>query len=396
MNHWENIVPSRETPGARARMIAQDVEHASEKGDPSELRVLKIRNALKERGLLEQEVARIKSLFKAELGPFARHFGNDCWEMLTVLELFDEETAWHCVDTYEIARNKVEKTLWNGLVLADEFHAESVDLGRFYRACLLHDVGKIEVPHAVLVNRVTDERCAAILFQHQDDVLLPRLREKLGDNFSLPKSVDSPGALLQFLYDDLHLRPQAVAPIKLLLDEQSVDDGLSEQLAHCGCTPDDSLLDIMRTHDTHSEKILSHLGYTVEGKLAGSHHQHKNGEHRYRITIGSLQVSIDLADIVHLADVENAILSRRHYKDKQTPIDALRVLSLHARQGLVEGYVAYLWIADEMQSINRQALTGSEIAAYDSLVSFLDTERSHHLGWPDWRTTTMEMRKAAA
>ncbi|MFZ1654988.1 MAG: hypothetical protein WBO92_03415 [Candidatus Moraniibacteriota bacterium] len=392
MNHWETTPPvDRQT---EARSITRDLELLPEHGQPNEFRTLRILEQLKKQELLDEAVDRVKGLYEAEMREMKDDFGEDCWELLAVLELFDPETAQHCISTYEVARKKVKKVLWNGVVLAETFQQEQVDLTQFYRTCLLHDIGKIEVPHAVLVNRVPDEHCADILFDHRDDILVPRLKEKFGENFVLPESIHDGPALLQYLYTSLHIRPQEITPIKLLL-EHPLDDEIKEQLAHCGCSPDDTLLHIMRTHDAYSERILTALGYPIEGEIAGAHHHHPNGDKKYQITIGTMRVSIDLADIIHLADVENAMLSKRHYKEGGTPLKALQVLALHTKQGLIQDYIAYLWIADELLELHPEKLGGDEQKLYTDIATFLDTERSQHLGWPDWNAGHKSWKKAA-
>lgn len=394
MNHWETLPTN--TWETEARAIACDLERLPEHGQTDEFRTLRILDRLKEQGLLSEAVAHVKEHFKSEMQEMQDHFGEDCWKLLAVLELFDPETAEHCVNTYAIAKNKVEMKLWNGIVLTDAFKQEQVDLPQFYRACILHDIGKIEVPHAVLVTRVPDEQCADILNEHRDDVLLPRLRLKYGPQFELPTTIQDGPSLLKYLYNTLHLRPQEITPIKLLL-EHPLDEEINEQLSHCGCSLEDSLLEIMRTHDAYSAQILAKLGYPVEGDIAGAHHQHASLEKKYHITIGTMQVSVDLADIIHLADVENAMLSKRHYKEGSTPLKALQVLAIHAKQGLIQDYIAYLWIADEMLSLETAQLDATDRALYTSLAAFLDSSKARHLGWPNWRdTNNVDTQKLAA
>lgn len=391
MSHLELVEQSN--TNLTAREIVQDLELSVEK-KVSDLRVFRIIEKLKSENLLEDEVSRVKSLFNKEIKDLGDDFTEECWQMLTVLELFDEETARHCVDTYLIAKSKVEKELWSGMRLSDEFHKESVSLVQFYRACLLHDLGKVEVPHSVVVNQITDEECAKMLFENKDDVLIPELQKKLGENYSLPQHIKDYKSLLQYLHEELHTRPQTLAPVKLLL-EQPITNEVIEQLAHCGCSIEDSLLKIMRTHDEYSKKILQEMGFAIEGELAGAHHKHKADDIKFKITVGTIQITIDLADIVHLADVENAILSKRHYKEGKTPIDALKILSLHSKQGFIESYIAYLWIADEMNKINEGEINEKDLENFNFIAKFLDEEKSHHLAWPDWRINYRELKLAA-
>lgn len=369
-----------------ARNIACDLKIPLEKEIAHELRAFKILEELKNKNLLEKEVARVKNKFKEELKSLDKDFTEECWEMLTVLELFDEETALHCVNTFLIAKSKVEKTLWNGIILANEFKKEEVSLPQFYRACVLHDIGKIEVPHSVLINQVTDLKCARLLFENQENILTPLLKDRFGDRHTQGITFNNEEELLEYIYNELHTRPQTLTPVKVLLDAPITEEIIS-QLAHCGCSIEDSLLKIMQTHDEYSNTILKRLGLNIEGELAGSHHINKNKETSHQITVGTMQVTINLADIVHLADVENAIVSKRHYKTEKTSLDALKILAMHSKQGLIggEGYVAYIWIADEINKIQEDLRNEEEIKTYNFITNFLNEEKNKHEFWPSWK-----------
>ncbi len=397
------ILPTNEE---RARRIARDFELFDRDISPKDLRYTHIIEHLRgevdgDTNLLEVQTVRVRKIFAEDLGAFGESLPADVWEILTVIELFDPETACHCVDTYLVAKNKVEKRLFNGMVLANSFKEESVDLDTFYTSCLLHDVGKVEVPHEVVTNTVTDTECATHLFAHKDDILLPALRDYFNNPlFALPETIDSPEALNRYLNEELHERPQKFTPIYLLLGNLTpeVREEVSRQLNHVGCTLDDSLLTIMRTHDGYSRDILKMLGHSVEATLAGAHH-HKNEdnkeeEHKYRITIGTLQVSVDLADIIHLADVENAISNSRHYKTGKPLLEALKVLAVHAKYGVIDNYIAYIWIADALNDPNSTTLFNLENEDdrknYDFIASFLDTQKKQRLGYPAWRLEQMK------
>ena len=392
MNVFEFRQP--QTLTAQAKKIACDLESFLEKEKPTELRIFTILEKLKEKNLLDQEISRVKNLYRKDLGSFETEFGEDSWEMLTALDIFDENTAIHSINTYITAKKKVEKKLWNGVVLVHEFNREQVTLPQFYRACILHDIGKIEVPHAVLTNKATDRSCALALFENKDEILLPLLRKKLGESFSLPEAIKSSEVLLSYLQNELHIRPQAIAPITLLLPKP-IDEEVIAQLTHCGCTLEDSLTTIMQKHDEYSKKILQKTNYPVEAELAGAHHKHNNEAVRYKTTVNVLRTSIDLADIVHLADVENAILSKRSYKEERTAVEALKVLSLHSTLGLIESYIAYIWIADEMNTIKEQKVEDGDQKNFNDVVHFLEEAYTKNPTWPDWKVDYLMLKEAA-
>lgn len=370
-----------------ARKIACDLELIDKTLIPDALRFTHILDRLREGELLASQIERVKKLFAEDLGEFENELSPAVWEMLTVMELFDPETAWHCVNTYNIAKEKVETKLFSGIVLADSFKDEGVSLEQFFVSCLLHDVGKVEVPHSVVVNKVGDSECADLLYTHQEDTLLPALRLRSGDpNFVLPEIITSGTALNSYLNETFRIRPQDITPVRLLLYEMTPEESVEVklQLSHCGHTLESTLLDVMRTHDAYSREILENAGFRIEAILAGAHH--KNKDHTYKITIGAIQVAVDLADIIHLADVENAYMSARHYKGENTNLQALKVLALHADRGLVDEYIAYLWIADTLHKKQDtfDLTKESEKADYEYITNFLDTQMKSHLGWPEW------------
>lgn len=370
-----------------ARDIVRNLEFIDKATSPDDLRYSRIIGLLEESHLLTSEIERVKKQYGENLGEFGATLSEDVWAMLTVLELFDVGTIHHCIETYHLAKNKIEHTFFKNsrlesFSLIDSF--SKVGLPTFYRACLLHDIGKVEIPYSVVINRITDSDCADMLFAHKKEALLPALRNHTGNSdFEIPENIHSGEDLLAYLHDSLRTRPQALAPIRLLLGNMTEGDveKISIQLAHCGRSLDDSLISIVRTHDDYSRKILEESGMGVEAVLAGSHHISTGQE--YRILIGTLQVTVDLAHIIHLADVQNAIMSMRHYKPEQTPLEALKILAVHAQHGLVDSYIAYVWIADELNQM--KDIEESERESYAYIANFLDAEKRNHLAYPEWR-----------
>lgn len=371
-----------------ARAIARDLELVDKTLTPDTLRYTRILETLRRDGLLEGERRRVQTLYGEELGAFGESLTQEVWELLTILELFDPETARHCVDTYLIAKSKVESTLSTGIVLADSFEKEGVDTKTFFTSCLLHDIGKIELPHEVVINSVTDTECANLLLRHKDDTLIPALRKYFhSETYLLPTHIEKSTDLLDYLHTTLKVRPQMLAPVRLLLGDISPDkrEEIEKQLFHCGMSLNDSLLMIMRTHDAYTERILTACGMEIEGVIAGAHHISHHPQ--YTITVGTMQVTVDLAHIIHLADVENALMSARHYKRERTPLEALSILASHAEHGFVDEYITYLWIADELYRYGA-ALELTEDTArtyYERITHFLDSEEVKHPEYPDWR-----------
>ncbi len=300
---------------------------------------------------------------------------SENWEMLAVLWLFDEETTKHSIETYRIARDKVTKPLLGEVVLADEFTKEGVSLEQFFRACIFHDIGKIAVPRALLTDKNSDVECAAILLAHPEDMLFAC--ENRGVTFaSRVLEHITPEGLVTLLHDTYGLRPSAVLPVRLLLRLGQEPD-INEELLKQGLTLDSTLIDVMNIHEKSSQDILELVSMSVEARLVGSHHNH-NSENPYTITIGTLQLTVDISDIIHLADVEQAVGSARYYKRPESALSVMETLVWHAERGFVHKEITYLWIADEISKIDdivlKHARTGKDAPALAHILDFLTKE----------------------
>ncbi len=286
---------------------------------------------------------------------------NKDWEMLAVLWLFDEKTAHHSVETYRIARDKVTKPLLGNVVLAKEFTKEGVSLEQFFRACLFHDIGKLAIPLNVLTDSQGDTESAALILacSNEMNTSFEAHHISIGQE-DLEKL--KPTELVALLHEKYALRPANILPIRFLLKpEQSREIG--ERLASYGLSTDSSLTEVMRIHEKVSQEILENAGMPVEAELVGSHHTRngtRNGKTPYTITIGTLQITIDIADIIHLADVEQAMGSERHYKRPESSVSVLDTLVRHAQRGLVQKELTYLWVADELLHIDKTLLDSAK------------------------------------
>lgn len=338
-----------------------------------------LRSSLEQSGELPSIESYVKELYEQELSE-AKFLTSADWKMLSILWLYDPETAAHSVQTYRIARERIDRPIElkeHDIVinLAEEFSREGVNEEVFLRACLLHDIGKLSIPIEVLTNHITDSECADILYENYGS-LEDAVRNALSyaPSQELPESAE---ALLQALHS-VHIRPKALVPMRLLLSPGQ-EESVARGLARHGLTLDDSLLTIMQIHDGYSRSILLEQGLQVESALAGAHHRHREeySPTPYKITIGTLQVSVDLADIIHLVDVTQAMESRRYYKYPGSNIKVLAVLVEHAMDDLVDPLLTYLWVADEMGKMSQRINPGEE-SAYLIIKQFLETSREEY------------------
>ena len=363
--HLESEVAREEDPTLRAREIARQA------GFGYALR------ALREQHLLEREVARVKAAYEKQLfdaGPFMT---EEVWEAFTVIELFHPETADHCAETYRIARGKVERPLLGSDVrFAELFGEEHITLPIFYSACLLHDIGKVDVPYELIANTVDDRECAYLLNLHRDDPFV---------HAALTRSSASPASDPETLIEELAAtgyRPKDVAPAALLLSQESV-----RALSGQGIDVNQTLAELIRPHEAYSASILASLGFPEESKLAARHHNYQNLPVETPVTVGGLGVSIDVAEILHLADVEQAMRAARGYKPSATALEAMVTLIHHAARGIVDTGITSVWVRDEIERLypdgtdrTEAVQNPSERANLMTVVAFLRENSSIQLG----------------
>ncbi len=294
---------------------------------------------LREQHLLAPEIARVKAQYEKQLLDAESFMTEDTWEAFTVMELYHPETADHCANTYRLAREKVERRLsGSGVLLSELFNEEKVALGVFYRACLLHDVGKVDIPYDIIANTVSDRECAYRLASRKDD---PLVQEAFAKGQISP--TDDPEELIWSLAANGR-RPKDIAPARLLLSPEVAD-----ALAKRGVEITKTIAELIRPHEMRSAAILEALGFYEEGRLVARHHNYQNLPADAPVAVGTLEVGVDLAEILHLADVEQAMMAHRKYQLPATDLDALLTLVAHAERHFIRNAdVAAVWVLDDL------------------------------------------------
>ncbi|MCR4330734.1 MAG: HD domain-containing protein [Patescibacteria group bacterium] len=311
-----------------------------------------ITNELEKSGLFDEQIKRVQEqVFVGFLTP-------ENWKMLTTLELFDKSTFEHSVDTYHIARNKIEKVLDDQVIIAKLIEQEGVTLEQFYRACLFHDIGKVEIPNFLINNRLTDRDWVDILCRMVCDEHNEELSRAVMKKTGLSSGALSDEAHLRAVLAEKHIRAVKLVPIKEALTGEEI-----AELEARGFSSDMSLGKILEAHEEASERILREAQFDIEGKLVGQHHNYKGkkiDEMEIPIATSSLCISASLADVMHLADVQQALEQIRSYKTKQSKIQVLATLAHQAQLGYVSEYITYLWVSDEMKNVSSQELASED------------------------------------
>lgn len=310
---------------------------------------------LSDKKLLEGCVERTKEEFylrieKAHFNPTEKD-----WEMLTVMRLFHLDTAEHCIRTLEILSHKIHETLirpdGSAVNLDANIIAENIQIEEFLRAALLHDIGKIVIPRSILDNPLSNTNWWDILSLavstpgKEADSIRAHISKLAGVPFSLNTYKNDLNAK--------EVRPMQVCPVSAILSAEEVSD-----LTKRGFSSEDTIAEIIMAHEDESRRILESAGFPVEAKLAGMHHNYaRENIANESLSVEALQVGADvvgisMADIIHLADVTDALLSPRSYK-KQMPLPKVLVILIqHAKSGKVSKEMTYMWIKSELAKSN--------------------------------------------
>ena len=304
---------------------------------------------LKDLGLLDREVAITQKLFKEDILRLYPLSPKDL-EILTIMRLFDSKTLLHSIETYVTAKKKVERPLESGSTFLDMLTREGILPEQFWRACLFHDIGKVVIPKFLLNSNYTDENWAQAFIQLSKRKAFSLMKKYA---INIPHELmDDPETLMEHMIRN-RIRGARFVPIKTLFSKKQIKLLESKKFS-----ANMSLIDIMQKHEKESEKILDFMGYPVEAKIAGLHHNYQVANLNIKKNICSCSVNDKnlASDIIHLADIQEALRSNRPYLSQRPVLKTLAFMVDDAKRGLVNCFVTYLWIKDDMQKIDSKYL----------------------------------------
>lgn len=301
--------------------------------------------------LLEGCIERTKEEFGTRIKNAHFEAKDKDWEILTAMRLFHLDTVEHCVRTLEILSHKIHETLTRpdgGSVNLDaNIIAENITIDEFLRAALLHDVGKIIVPRSILDNPLSNTNWWQVLSLainsggEDSDLIRKHITELSGAPFNIDtyrKDLDSH-----------EVRPIQVCPVDVILSLEDISD-----LSKRGFTKENTILEIIMAHEEESRRILEASGFPTEAKLASMHHNYSHKDMSTQsssveaLRVGADVIGISMADIIHLADVTDALVSSRAYKGPMPISKVLTILIQHANSGKVGREMTYMWIKSEL------------------------------------------------
>lgn len=310
-----------------------------------------IKSTLISQNLLDSEIIRVSNEFNEALSKIKFLTRNDL-EMITIIELYDKDLAIHSLETYRIAKEKIEKILAFDVKLVELFTKEGVLPDQFLRACLLHDIGKIQIPKFILNNQINyqemDVHLNHLVLTEKNQTIIDKIKIRTGEKINIVNNDQ-----LKQLLKKHHLRPIHFVPTKLILTEQEL-----EVLVKQNIDLDSTLLDIIKTHEGYSKDILAKQNLPIESDLVGSHHNYHGKGSPYHMTIDSLQIRFDMAELIRIADMIQALTYPRAYKKSNFSVPkALKIILEEAKVGRINTKIAYLWIEDEIREIENNIAT---------------------------------------
>lgn len=310
--------------------------------------------------LLEENVAYVQKTYEGRLKKENFEMKEKDWEMLTLIWLFDAGTCEHSIRTFELSEKMVRSPMVvpGGETVAVEtlLEREGVSSEQFLRAALFHDVGKVIIPREILLDRRSDEDLAPVIFPEKHF-------HEIGD-------VEEKKVALRALYEK-GLRPIDLAPLSILFPGENGEE-IMHKLEERGFSKMATERDVLQKHESESGRILTLEGCTLEGELAGHHHNYKREKTPYVMSVSMLRMSAEtvglgMADLIHMADVTDAIRSKRSYKESMSDMEVLYVIAHDAKNGKIDPFTAYVWVSNQYKAVREKKEETEE-----SMVRYVD------------------------
>jgi HD-GYP domain-containing protein (c-di-GMP phosphodiesterase class II) len=316
-----------------------------------------------------KEVSRIKEAY-GEILSSADFLTHQDWRVLTAIELFDKTTLEHSIGTFTVAKQKIEERLQG---LGKEIVHEGVDLNQFYRSCLFHDIGKMAIPEFILNNSTSDNNWVIgfmMLEEDEQDKLL------VENEIIVPDAIrNNPDEMKKFFAEN-RIRAVKFVPIKSVLEPKKIEEMKARDL-----DPEKSLMEIIRIHEKKSEEILLKIGYVVEALLTGNHHNYQHKDEKLGakpVSLSAVHISGEISsNLIHLADIQQALSGDRSYHHKQPVLRILTFLIDDAENGVIDKNITSLWIKDELEKMNPAYL--NEVRNMKALHQHHDYLKSRHM-----------------
>jgi hypothetical protein len=113
---------------------------------------------------------------------------------------------------------------------------------------------------------------------------------------------------------------------------------------------------ITEEHEFLGEKALKRQGLELEALVAGQHHNYSGSELKVYFTVRPLGLEVGVADLLHLTDVQEALLAERPYRKSLSPLQTLAIIVDEVKAKRVGLKTALLWIYIQMEKLKSSYL----------------------------------------
>lgn len=311
-----------------------------------------IRDTFRAEALLSGEVGRVHEVYGAALES-ADWMTPEDWEMLAIMDCYDKGTADHCVETYRIARDRIERFTMGDKKFSEMITGEGIPLSEFYRACLFHDIGKCCIPHSILHNHLTDadfgkQLCEDVFHGGREDILAD-VESAAGEKFDGERG--NSDQLLEFLKTH-HVHTMRFVPVREVLSAEDIAV-VAARFPKIDLETA-TLADLLVPHEEESERILNAQGRSMAADIAGKHHNYRNLPVRFPIATGTLGVSAALEEILALSDMEQAMSAKRAYKEGLPMSMVLRNIISEVEIRNMNPVITTFWVTQELATISEE------------------------------------------
>lgn len=260
----------------------------------------------------------------------------------TAIDARDKTTSGHSkrIATYMVAFARRLARVRTGPYAGTTFTDE--EIRQIFYAAMLHDIGKIGVPEAILVkaNKLTDDRLAVIEWRlAAARALHPDRAAEIDDDLAFIRKVNRPG----FTPDADVARVQAIGR-KTFRDAAGADvPFLDLYEVECLAVQRGNLTKeervAMEYHVVQTRQILDRIPWTKDlarvPEIAGTHHEMLDGSgYPDRLTADRIPLE---GKMMAICDIFEALTARDRPYKPPTPVEkALEIIESMAREGKVD------------------------------------------------------------
>ncbi len=238
-------------------------------------------------------------------------------QILTVLRLYDTTTFIHSVKMCCIAQRLRDKKI-NDILFRDTIIQHLGDWYKFLTVILLHDVGKMSIPHSVVGDSTPEYKWNALLLMMLKQGTCKHCCSCRNFQHSFVEKGGTTASLQLFSLALRSQKERSVWHIPFYMTGTSKET--VRTLEKHGISPEWPLKKILGTHPCNSSKTMLELGFDeVMARLAGAHHACR---------IGNIpENGAHLDTVIAFVDLLEALISKdRPYKPAFSMSTVLRIV----------------------------------------------------------------------